>query len=374
MGTVQTQNAAVPFARNLSQRVSSRPPPLLQGLAKAPMSKVPHASMSLGQHLEDLRRRLAFAILGLVPILVLSLTFGKSILEFLIAPAKAILLREGYSDSFIITGPLELFNTYFYISIVSAVALGAPWILYQIWRFVAPGLYERERRFVYLILPLSTTLVIASIIFLFRVALPMTLSFLITFGSDVGQHEKKTADLPPGVVLPLMPTLDADPPAPAAGSYWYNREFHEIRVCAQVVEGVADIRTVQSLKPVGVRPEYRINEYVKLLLALSLAFAAGFQAPVIVLLLGWAGIVTPAFLRKYRKHSFLICAIAAALLTPGDVSSMFAMLVPLYLLFELGIVLLVLFPASKVSGGLTRAQRQHEADLVRSEGGDEDSE
>jgi sec-independent protein translocase protein TatC len=341
------------------------------------MAKGPHASMSLGQLLEVLRRRLVFAILGLVPIFLLSLAYGKWLLGFLIAPAQVLLREAGYPDTFLTTGPLELFNTYFYISLVASVALGAPWILFQLWMFVAPGLYERERRFVYLILPLSSALVIASVLFLFRVALPMTLSFLITFGSDVGQHAVKTGELPAGIVLPTMPILDADPPTPGEGTFWFNREFNEIRTCAKVIDGHPDIRSVQTLKPVGVRPEYRISEYIKLLLSLSLAFAAGFQAPVVVLLLGWAGIVTPAFLRKYRKHSFLACTIAAALLTPGDLSSMFAMLVPLYLLFELGILLLVLFPASKVSGGLTRGQRQRELDRKRAqddaakEGGDE---
>jgi len=331
-----------------------------------------HASMSLGQHLEDLRRRLIFAILGLVPIFVLSLAYGESLLEFLISPAQDLLRQKGFPDTFLTTGPLELFNTYFYISMVASVALGAPWILYQLWRFVAPGLYERERRFVYLILPLSTALVIASVLFLFRVALPMTLSFLISFGSDIGKHNVPMAELPAGIVLPAIPMLDADPTAPTEGSYWFNRTFNEIRVCAKVVEGVPDIRSVQTLKPVGVRPEYRISEYVKLLLSLSLAFAAGFQAPVIVLLLGWAGLVTPAFLRKYRRHAFLICAIAAALLTPGDISSMFAMLAPLYLLFELGIVLLVIFPAKKVAAGFTKGQQERELDRKRADEGDDD--
>lgn len=327
--------------------------------------------MSLGQHLEDLRRRLIFAILGLVPIFVVSLAFGTELLAFLIAPAQELLREKGYPDTFLTTGPLELFNTYFYISTVASVAVGGPWILYQLWRFVAPGLYERERRFVYLILPLSTGLVIAAIVFLFRVALPMTLAFLVTFGVDVGQHPVKSAPLPAGIVLPTMPTLDMDPTDPPVGTFWFNREFNEIRACTGVVEGVPDIRSVQTLKPVGVRPEYRISEYVNLLLSLSLAFAAGFQAPVIVLLLGWAGFVTPAFLRKYRRHAFLICAIAAALLTPGDISSMFAMLAPLYLLFELGIVLLVFFPAKRVAAGFTKGQKQRDLARRRAEGADE---
>lgn len=334
-----------------------------------------YASMSLGQHLEDLRRRLIFAILGLVPIFALALTFGEEILDYLMSPARQQLRDAGLNDTFLATGPLELLNTYFYVAIVVSVALGAPWILYQLWRFVAPGLYERERRFVYLIIPLSASLIIASVFFLFRVALPLCLAFLVTFGTGLGKHETTKADLPPGIVLPSVPVLDHDPPAPTVGQYWYSRESNEIRVCTNVVDGSPDIRSVQTLKSVGVRPEYRVSEYVSLLLSLSLAFAAGFQTPVIVLLLGWVGLVTPAFLRKYRRHAIMACTLAAAILTPGDLGSMFAMLVPLYLLFELGIVLLVLFPASKVSAGLTKAQRQRELDRKRAddlsnEGGD----
>lgn len=331
------------------------------------MAKTPYASMSLGQHLEDLRRRLIFGILGLVPIFGVSLAYGKWLLGFLMSPAQALLRDAGFPDTFLMTGPLELFNTYFYISVIASIAIGAPWILYQLWLFVAPGLYERERRFVYIVIPLSSALVISSIVFLFRLALPMTLAFLITFGSEVGQHNAKSSALPPGVVLPAMPVLDADPISPPEGSFWFNREFNEIRACTKLVDGHADIRAVQSLKPVGVRPQYRISEYVSLLLSLSLAFAAGFQAPVVVLLLGWAGIVSPAFLRKYRRHSFMACTIAAACLTPGDLGSMLAMLVPLYLLFELGILLLVVFPAHRVAAGLTKGQRQRELDRKRAE-------
>ena len=85
---------------------------------------------------------------------------------------------------------------------------------------------------------------------------------------------------------------------------------------------------------------------------LALAFAGGFQTPVIVLLLGWSGIIDRAFLRKYRKHALLVTAVIAAFMTPGDPTTMFLLWVPLYVLYELGGVLLGLFPARNVAQGL----------------------
>jgi sec-independent protein translocase protein TatC len=101
---------------------------------------------------------------------------------------------------------------------------------------------------------------------------------------------------------------------------------------------------------VGAVSELRISEYIKLLLSMTLAFAAAFQAPVVVLLLGWSGIINQQVLAKFRRHAILVCAIAAAMLTPGDPASMILMLIPLYLLYELGGLLLRWFPASRVAG------------------------
>jgi sec-independent protein translocase protein TatC len=80
------------------------------------------------------------------------------------------------------------------------------------------------------------------------------------------------------------------------------------------------------------------------------AFAAGFQMPLVVLLLGWARIVTRETLAKFRRHAILINAILAAAIMPGDPASMISMLVPLCVLYELGGVLLAVFPAGSLRG------------------------
>ena len=80
------------------------------------------------------------------------------------------------------------------------------------------------------------------------------------------------------------------------------------------------------------------------MLNLALAFGIGFQTPVVVLLLGWAGIVDRKTLAKYRRYAVAISAVAGAILTPADPLSMMLLAIPLYVLFELGMLLLVVFP------------------------------
>ncbi len=90
------------------------------------------------------------------------------------------------------------------------------------------------------------------------------------------------------------------------------------------------------------------------MLLLSLAFAGGFQMPVAVLVLGWARIVSIDFLTKNRKYALFLCSIVAALLTPADPFSMLLMMIPLYGLYELGILLLRWFPATRIAGNLPK--------------------
>jgi sec-independent protein translocase protein TatC len=80
---------------------------------------------------------------------------------------------------------------------------------------------------------------------------------------------------------------------------------------------------------------------------LGLGLALGFQTPIVVLLLGWVGIVDRAFLRKHRKAAMMICAVLGAVLTPADPMSMVVLTVPLYALYEFGMLLLLLVPPSR---------------------------
>ena len=80
------------------------------------------------------------------------------------------------------------------------------------------------------------------------------------------------------------------------------------------------------------------------------AIAVAFQLPMVMLLLGWLGIITPDWLRAHRKYALLVLAILSAVITPQDAISMLMMLIPMYFLYELGIALIVFVPAAKIAG------------------------
>jgi sec-independent protein translocase protein TatC len=319
------------------------------------------AHMSLGEHLEELRRRVIHALLGLVPILVLALVFGKRILSFVLQPAYDAMRNHGDSTQVILTGPLEGFGTYMKLSMIAAIVVGSPWVLYQLWRFVSPGLYSHERRFVYFLLPLSTLLTVGSGVFLFYVIMPMILMFTLEWDAGLGDLTIPTVPLPEGApLLPVVPILPGDPPVEQlhVGSMWIDAGANLLRICTGIKDGVASIISITYHTGVGAKSEYRASEYFKLLTSLAIAMGAAFQAPVVVLLLGWAGLVNQKLLNTYRRHALVVCAVIAAAIGPGDPASMVFLLIPLYLLYELGGVLLRVFPASRVAGKRREPEEQ----------------
>jgi len=306
--------------------------------------------MSFGDHLEDLRRRIMLAILGIIPIFVLALVVSKPLLGVLIRPVREALLAADQSPELLATNFLETFGIYVHLAIVLTIIIGSPWILYQIWKFVSPGLYSQERRFVYVLLPLSAVLTTLGILFLYFVIFPVVLAFFIKFGTGVGRIEAPVAPLPAGIVLPELPVLQADPTEPEAGQIWINRPMRQLRIAFTASSGKVEVLGSQLTAATGIEQQYRISEYTKSFLNLALGFAIGFQTPVVVLLLGWAGLFERAWLIKYRKYVILGCALISMLITPADPVSMILLAIPLYGLFELGGLLLILLPADRIAG------------------------
>ncbi len=309
--------------------------------------------MTLGEHLDELRRRLIYALLGLFPIVGAALYFGEFLLNFILDPARRALSR-GDQPAITAFGPTETFSAYMRVSIIVAVVVGSPWIFFQLWKFVSPGLHRHEKRFVYFLVPLSGLLTASGVVFLFKVVLPLILVFLITFGTNIGTQPVATAPLPDGVTLAKFPLLEHDPDSPKAGEAWVNTTIHKMRVCIAGADAekkvAASVLSVDLYKEANIRQQYRVSDILSMMLTLIMAFAAAFQAPLIVLLLGWAGIIDRRFLNKYRRHAVLICAVIAAAVMPGDPASMMAMMIPLYVLYELGGLLLWIFPAYRVAG------------------------
>lgn len=124
------------------------------------------------QHLGELRVRLTWAVAGLAIAVVVSFVFAERILDILIEP---------YGEQLQTLSPTEGIETFFRVSLVSGMILAMPWMLYQFWRFVEPGLHPHEKRYVYIFIPSATLLFLAGVAFCWFILLPSAILFLSNF-------------------------------------------------------------------------------------------------------------------------------------------------------------------------------------------------
>lgn len=318
-------------------------------------------TMSFGEHLEELRKRLIWALITLAPLFVVALVFGEQIIEFLMRPAQAQLHAAGLPAIFMQTNPIELLSAWLKVSTIVTIGVGIPLIIIQAWLFIAPGLYEHERRFAKILLPLSVVMAVLGLLFLYFVMLPAMLAFLIRFGMNLGAPHVAAAPLPDGLTLPHVPILHGDPPSPKPGEFWFDDKLQWFRFNIAPEGAAPDIRGWPVVRAAGITQQYKISEYIQLLFTTGLAFIGGFQTPVIVLLLGWIGIFDLKFFAKNRRYAIFLAAAAAAILAPSpDPFSLIALAVPLYALYEFGLILLKYLPAERVARGFGKSARKKE--------------
>ena len=348
--------------------------------------------MSFGEHLHELRGRVFKALIVPLPLSIGFFFLAPHIRELLVAPLFAALRANGQTVQIQALSPAETITVDMKLAVVAALSVSAPWLLFQLWKFVEPGLFVHERRYVHFLAPLSSVLTACAIALFYWILLPFTLLFLVSFGSA----RPKTFDAPPplsatndgtatdganptALVAPTtfaFPVLDEDPPAPRAGEAWISSRDQVLRVAVPVQKVVANAvldlanRATELVSPTveptvpqlqlleiplsvlgGVSQVYRLSEYINFTLLLLAGSVVAFQMPVAILLLGWVGMVNPRMLREKRRWAVFIMAIIAAVVTPPDLTSMLLLLVPLWMLYEFGIVLLLLVPAHKVAQG-----------------------
>jgi sec-independent protein translocase protein TatC len=373
-------------------------------------------SMSFGEHLHELRGRVFKALVVPLPLAIGFFFIASWIRDLLVAPLFAALRANGQTVQIQALSPAETITTDMKLSVIAALSVSAPWLLYQLWKFVEPGLYAHERRYVHFLTPLSSLLTLCGIALFYWILLPFTLLFLVGFGASQPRKipipdpvavttaepgESTTVDNataqpsavapaetpgesttePPAEVsaaptpLPTFPVLDEDPASPKPGEAWISAKDQVLRVAVptrtvtanKILELANDASAaVGALEPVaptisileipltvlgGISQVYRLSEYINFALLLLAGSVIAFQMPVAILLLGWVGIVQPKLLREKRRWAVFIMAIIAAIVTPPDITSMLLLLVPLWLLYEFGIVLLVLVPAHRVAQG-----------------------
>jgi sec-independent protein translocase protein TatC len=144
--------------------------------------------MSFLEHLEELRSRILHALAGLAIAFVLSLTFSERLWRIVQEPAAEALRNLGYKDlGLVFTSPMESFAIiWMKLPLLTALFIASPWLLYQVWGFVAPGLYKRERRLAAPFILCSAGLFILGGLFAYFVAFRFGLTFLLGIGRDVG--------------------------------------------------------------------------------------------------------------------------------------------------------------------------------------------
>jgi sec-independent protein translocase protein TatC len=318
-------------------------------------------TMSFGDHLEELRKRLIWAVIGPIPILVVCLIYGDDLLKFLIRPAEQQLKAADLPARLLATGPAETFIAYLKVAFVIAVLISGPWILYQLWLFVSPGLYKQEKRFAYFLFPLSGALTLAGTVFFYYVLLPVTLYFFISFGTAIVTANTPTYLPPEGMSLPSAPVLSADPVNPLSGQYWINEPMREMRIAIDTPDRGVIVMGMPLVGRGVIAQQYRIGEYIGMVFSMGIVLAVAFQLPVVMLLANWVGILEAKDLRRYRKHALFVCAVAGAIFTPADPASMIMLMAPLYVLFEFGLVLMRVATPHRVGAGVRGAKEPPDA-------------
>jgi sec-independent protein translocase protein TatC len=291
--------------------------------------------MSIGDHLEELRWRMVMGLGGFGIACVVCFLFAQRIMVIISRPLVVQLVKHHLDPLLIYTGISDVFMTYLKVTFIGAAALAGPWLIYQLWLFVAAGLYPAERKVVTKYIPLSVALMIAGVLFVYFVVMPLCVGFFLEFSDafplppwTVPQKIAAT----PGKTL-TVPLWDGDPAAPARGQLWFNTAERRIKLFTG-----DDTLTMQFAPGNLLAPMLTLSDYIDLTLTFMLTFGLAFQLPLVVLALVAAGVVEITFLRKQRRMVYFIMAIAAAFIAPGDiVLSMLSLLIPLMILYEFGL-------------------------------------
>jgi sec-independent protein translocase protein TatC len=230
-------------------------------------------------HLTELRTRLLWSVLAMIAGSILCYIWVEPIYGFLVQPL-ADAMGPDDSQRLIYTNLTEAFFTYLKVALFAGAFLTFPIVATQIWMFLSPGLYEKEKKTVLPFLMASPFLFFAGGAVVYYIVLPLAWAFFLSFQS--GGDE---------TALPIV--LEA-----------------------------------------------RVGDYLDLVMTLIFAFGLAFQMPVVMALLAKAGIISADWMVKKRRYAIVLIFIVAAFLTPPDIISQTSLAVPLMALYEISILII----------------------------------
>jgi sec-independent protein translocase protein TatC len=289
--------------------------------------------MTVGEHLEELRRRMILGLIGFAVVAGALLWFGDQVLIIFCRPLFDTLQAKGLNPQLYYTKLGEGFSVWLMIVLISAVAIASPWIVFQLWQFVAAGLYPHERKYVTRYAPLSIGLLIAGMLFVYFLVLPWTIVFFLDFAGSVPMPQRHVTTAQPHDAF-TIPPLPGDPAQPKPFEMWYDSAIKQVKIWIPG-EGV---RVMPFLPDNLLAPHIVLGDYIDLVVGMLLMFGLSFQLPLIVMALAKMGIVDVAALRNSRRFVYFALVVVACVITPGDVvTASVALTLPLCLLYELGI-------------------------------------
>ena len=234
-------------------------------------------SNSFTSHLVELRSRLLNSLIFIFIIFIISYIFAEQIYNFLVEPYANAVKDDQKSRRLIFTALHETFISYIKVAFFTAIFLGSPVLLIQIYKFIAPGLYKNEKKALLPYLIATPVLFIFGGLLVYYLVMPLAIEFFLSFES-VGN----------------------------SGS-------------------------------IAIQLEAKVNEYLSLIMRLIFAFGISFQLPVILSLLARINVIDSIYLKKRRKYVVVIIFAVAALLTPPDPITQIGLALPLLMLYELSI-------------------------------------
>lgn len=264
--------------------------------------------MTIWDHLAELRKRLMVAIIALGVCSFVAWEYRETLLAFMVAPFVEAWKTTGIpgDPTLHFQKPAAAFTTYFQLSLLGGAAMASPVLFYELWGFIAPGLYSKEKRFVIPFVVASTALFIGGGYFGWRWAFPLAFAYLLGLGGN----------------------LD-------------------------------DLLAFQDVK-LTVTPTVMMGEYIDFVTQMLLGFGAIFEIPLVLFFLSMAGVINYLHLIRYGRWFVVIAFVIAAILTPPDVTSQMIMAVPMLLLYGLSILLAFLFGKPPTDAQRASYKRQKE--------------